>query len=377
MTVTVALLLVMITGICAADTDNPPDLPEYTDTCIYSNKSYSYKEQSKCGVTCIVNNGGSCSCGNDTFSPQNSKEQCCIPSHETCNLTLWMPDGTPMQAVCIQGVKIPMSSQCDNSARSLQCYNSYQDSQEISLESYFTCPDTCVSVINEMCRGVNWCSTDVQECGPQLRCYESIRSDWQRKPLLSNLNELHHYCLDKKNDNNQVFDSLDRSDELNIVLSEGTSYDIDDTEFQTCQEGEVNVGLTCGSECLSKKIWCTGQDSYTFSCGPKNISWSDKRLCGNPLVFSKVSCLYYDYNVVSRDYDTFYGRRCSGTNKKCYYPWYTQVNGGKESYFPPKTCDDKSDEIFQTNLTCWEQLQQNIEFHNTHFCNSSNLVSHQ
>ena len=31
---------------------------------------------------------------------------------------------------------------------------------------------------------------------------------------------------------------------------------------------------------------------------------------------------------------------------------------------------DKSDQIFMSGLTCWEHLQKNIDFHDTHFCNS-------
>ena len=245
LTMIVTLLLVMITGIGAADTDNPPDL--YNDNC-NDYTDYDYPEDEyKCGDSCI-----------------------------------------------------PISSHCNNSARNLQCYNSYQDSQKISSDSYFTCPDTCVSVTEEMCRGVNWCSSDVQECGPQLRCYTAVAVSsvfpvdiaFERRPLLSNLTDGHHfYCIDTKlRDNDQVFDSLDRSDEQNVILSEGTSYDIDHMEFQACQENST-IGLTCGSDCVPSGEWCTGSSK---TCGPKNINTDDRRLCGNPLVFAKASCLTYN-----------------------------------------------------------------------------------
>ena len=349
MAVTVTLvLLVMITGLSAADSDNPPDMPVYNDTCNYG---------IKCGDRC-VDWDGSCGCGNDTFNPPKTKEQCCIPSDETCS------QASHMEALCRKGVKIPMSSHCDNSARSLQCYNSYQDSQYLSIDSYFTCPDTCVSVLEEMCRGVSWCSSDVQECGPQLRC--GIL-------LLSNLIEEHFYCVHEDNENNQVFDSIDRSDEKNGISSEDTSYEINDTEYQNCSDqGFGYFGLYCrsGSACLGSSRWCDGESNF---CTYMNISSSDRILCGNPLVFAKASCVEFSdgwSDIGKTRYITSYAKHCSGTNKQCYNPWYTQVHGYRIIY-PLPTCADKSDEVFQTNISCWEHFQINIEFHDAHFCNSS------
>ena len=63
-----------------------------------------------------------------------------------------------------------------------------------------------------------------------------------------------------------------------------------------------------------------------------------------------------------------YGRQCSGKNKACYAPWYTRDSGLGLGL---SKCVDKSDEIFQTGLTCWEHFEQNMEFHDAHFCNSS------
>ena len=173
MAMTVTLLLVMITGLRAgwfftSKSDNTPDLHVYSDICKYGSDF-----QTKCGDRCISEDGN-CGCGNDTFNPLETKEQCCIPSDETCSPASSLLDSKPVEAVCRKSVKIPISSQCNNSNRSLQCYNSYQDSQEIGYyRTYFTCPDTCVSLKEEMCQGVSWCSSDVQECGPQLRCRES------------------------------------------------------------------------------------------------------------------------------------------------------------------------------------------------------------
>ena len=298
MTLTVTLFLVMITGLSAADTDNSQDLPVYNDTCEYT--AYIYGQE-KCGDKC-VEGSGYCHCGNYTSEPYE-KVHCCIPSDSTCDF-IPETDWDEEVAVCSQGVKIPISSQCNNSARSLQCHNPYQDSQEIGLYSHFTCPDRCVSVYEEMCRGVNWCSNDVQACGPQLRCEDLT------KPLLSSLAKEHHYCANRNDfENNKGFDSLDRSDEKNFILSvaDGTSYDIDDTDFKAC-ESYGFTGLTCGSDCLSKPGgWCRGRVK-PIPCGPKNISTTDKRLCGNPLVFAKDPCLNFYSNPDGTKTIKAYGR---------------------------------------------------------------------
>ena len=88
---------------------------------------------------------------------------------------------------------IPVSSHCDNEDRSLQCYNSYQDSEVIGLYSHFTCPRTCVSLMFDMCRGISWCGSDVQECGPQLKCPDSLSS--VKLNTSSSLAPDHHVCV--------------------------------------------------------------------------------------------------------------------------------------------------------------------------------------
>ena len=88
-------------------------------------------------------------CGPDFFQPERSEQHCCTPSGTHCHIDVWT------NGVC--------------RSRSLQCYNSYQDSQHIGEYSHYSCPNTCVSVMNDMCRGVTWCQDDYVDCGPQLR----------------------------------------------------------------------------------------------------------------------------------------------------------------------------------------------------------------
>ena len=118
MTVTVTLLLVVITGLSAANTEyyQPQHLPMYNDTC-------KYNEQNKCGDKCI-DRRGYCSCGNKTIaSTWETLDYCYIPSDKTCDFTpaseseRFNPFGRRQEvAVCSQGVKIPISSHCNNSA---------------------------------------------------------------------------------------------------------------------------------------------------------------------------------------------------------------------------------------------------------------------
>ena len=187
--------------------------PGYTDTCNYTSGDYV-----KCGDQCI-SSGAKCQCGSsDTFLPytiHHTDQHCCIPSGESCTrepVEYW--DGvTRDEGVCSEGRKLSMSSPCNNTNRAQQCYNSYQDSQNIGIQSHYTCPHTCVPWVN-MCRGVSWCEGDQEVCGPDLRCPQYYE-DWHyvtKQNLTSSLVPGHHYCLVDDQIDNGIFDSIDRSD---------------------------------------------------------------------------------------------------------------------------------------------------------------------
>ena len=160
----------------------------YDDTCGYGHW------ENMCGDQCFNFEHGShgrCDCGLD-MGINLTPNRCCIPSNESCST---IANG-PTQ--CDKGIVLPTNSFCNNTKRSLQCHNSYQDSQYIGDHSHYTCPHTCVSFIQyapyrvgEMCRGVNWCESDVQECGPHLRCHNKSL----RKSLNSSLVTEHYYCF--------------------------------------------------------------------------------------------------------------------------------------------------------------------------------------
>ena len=259
---------------------------------------------------------------------------------------------------CSQGEILPLSSHCNNSLKKQQCYNSYQDSHNIGVNSHYTCPDTCVALEGEMCQGVSWCGSDVQECGPQLRCYNYDDYPVNNTHILkSTLVTDHHFCAGNTNNlinNNGVFDHLDRSDEHSILSSMGTSFNVDNTQFPVCGYGKV----MCGSDCKDTHLWCTSRSSDNGTCGLEAIN-KGSRICGNPLVLGNLSCIDY--------YGKDYGMRCSGSNQECIYPWYLSTNNA----FGESVCSDKSDQKFTIGLTCSQHVKAYIKIHNENFCKNS------
>ena len=185
-------------------------------------------------------------------------------------------------------------------SRSLQCYNSYQDSQHIGGLSHYTCPHACVPWI-DMCQGVSWCEGDHEVCGPDLRCPPNFFEG----PLLHNVTKYnftsslfpdHHYCLEDVRINNGIYDSIDRSDESE-VQNDGFTLDLDISSFTSCNDSN-DPGVMCGSECLSSDCWCYDismcgdEEDNIHTCDTESgeIWTNDSRLCSNPLLWRDVSC---------------------------------------------------------------------------------------
>ena len=180
--VTLIVSMLLVGGVRAGDSGDNLPVTEYSDTCDYT------QYFSKCGDQCL-HLAALCECGSsEPFQPWGTDQHCCIPSGGNC---IREPGEYGDDGVCSEGRSLPMSSHCNNTDRSLQCYNSYQDSQYIGALSHYTCQHTCVSVHEDMCRGVNWCGKDYEACGPQLRCsYDTLRLN-----LSSSLAPGHHYCV--------------------------------------------------------------------------------------------------------------------------------------------------------------------------------------
>ena len=63
----------------------------------------------------------------------------------------------------------------------------------------FTCPYTCVKW-SSMCRGVNFCTSDVQKCGPELVCPRNgpNLNHMAKLGLADSAASNHHYCIKVK-----------------------------------------------------------------------------------------------------------------------------------------------------------------------------------
>ena len=363
------IMLLLAGGFTASDLHSPDQFPNttilYNDTCDYlPTTNNSYQDRVRCGDQCI-DSRSNCTCGFLTFNPfyDDPPRYCCIQTNESCTTK---PENGHTNAVCGTGDALPMTSHCDNADRSLQCHNSYQDSMIIGKLSYYTCPHTCVDAARDLCRGVNWCESDVQECGPHLRC--SIEDSKTR--LNSILAPNHHFC-NMVIRNNLEYDIITRSDEDLPGPIESTSYDIDPDLFSACNDSDNNPGVMCGeSSCLTQQnetySWCHSSATDSQTCN--GVTTRDRRLCGNPLVFSKVPCTKYLTDGTGRV--EYFGMRCTGTNQECVIPWYTMSDPTPNNHHTRSCRQDKSDRIFNKTLTCREHLQQHMAFHDEHFCNS-------
>ena len=136
----------------------------YTDTCGYT---FATGGGEKCGDMCTYY-WQYCSCGGEVFSfiddgtgvRSRVQQQCCVePGSDPC-----VSAPNPVKAECSQGRVIPIDDMCGG-----KCYNTYQDSENLGDTAHYQCPDKCVSLF-DLCRGINWCESDVSQCNENLRC---------------------------------------------------------------------------------------------------------------------------------------------------------------------------------------------------------------
>ena len=331
-------------------------LPSYPDICDY------WRGTGMCGDQCT---NAYCQCGSDKFVPDSDDEHCC---GESC--TLVERYGGYRDGNCSEGRKLSKSSPC-NTTIGMQCYNSYQHSKYIGYDSHYTCPDTCVPW-ESMCRGVSHCEGDHQVCGPDLRCPrgyvdadEGLWINATKHNISSYLVPGHHYCVGDYKTNDGKFDTIDRSDETQVRAAK-SPLDLNITSFKQCNDSHNYLGVMCGTNCMMNSLWC--RDDYSAACntGSGEVKTNDAALCQHPGVWADVPCSdYYDDGRVQR-----YGLRCSGQKMRCVYPWYTWDDGEPYS-FSVTQCPDKSDQVFNSSLTCREHLQQHLDFHNQKFCNEN------
>ena len=348
----------------------------YTDNCHYDTSYLNFK----CGDLCPPTSFSKCYCG----SSKERSNHCCLPPESRCEIQdLGRKDyknETILDVVCPDGQNYPSYSwrnqwYCDSNNSSLHCYNSYQHSEYIGSDSHYTCPDKCVPML-EMCNGVSFCDGDQQVCGPDLRCC----SDCGKSSIPS---IAHHWCFHddestlKYNDelsqiNNGIFNFIGRTDE-EVIKSEELSLSailaMDISSFILCDDDE---GLVCVEDdgdldCKEFDDWCDPDFSYTcytqHSTESGLIQTNNMHLCKNPLLWNGMPC--NEYNE---------GLRCTGNYMgRCIFPWYATDNGlGDEN-----NCVDKSDQKFKSGLTCKENLEKNMLYHDETFCHEGSYLEDQ
>ena len=160
MVVTVIVTMLLVGGARAGDSGNNMTDTGYRDNCEYAAKKIYDAADVGCGDICMGAND-TCECGLDKIYPNYNNLRCCIPPGKSCYNRKY-GDG-----VCSEGRTLSISSHCGDGNttqsldRSLQCYNSYQDSQFIGAKSHYTCPHTCVHW-EDMCQGVSSCQCAAQ-----------------------------------------------------------------------------------------------------------------------------------------------------------------------------------------------------------------------
>ena len=350
---TVIPLLLVMRGVKAGEPGDDPGVTAYPDTC-------DYESNEMCGDWCIDRDDWkytTCGC---RFLPVSDDEHCCLQPGGNCTRFSFAIS-------CFEGHKMAMSSPC-NYTRGPQCYNSYQHSLSLGPQSHYTCPDTCLPW-QDMCRGISWCEDDHQLCGPDLRCplqYDEGGSERNvtKHNIISSLVTGHYYCIGDTKIDDGKFDSADRSDETKVRAAQ-SPLDLNITSFTPCYTNDDNhPGVKCGKDCRASSVWCR-RDDPTAPCETESgyIAMNNPILCRDPRVWSNVSCsLYWGDGRVGK-----YGFRCTGQNMRCAYPWYTVSSG--EPTWGTTQCPDKSDQIFNSSLTCRQHLQQHLDFHYQKFCN--------
>ena len=297
---------------------NSQGSPQYNDTCQY--QDHYIDQNIRCGNQC-TDRYQKCHCGEEIFKIQYAPKMehfCCVPSNVDCS-TKRVDRIDRVDGDCSEGLLLPWWRHCNNTDRSQQCHNSYQDSQEIGLYSHYVCPNACVHW-SEMCQGISWCENDVKECNETLRCVSNSIARVSKHKVNSTLAPDHHYCIKAGLINNGEYNVIDRSDETKFN-SEGTNLHINVTQFPKCfSDGrdetgryEDAPGVMCGSRCRESREWCS-ERHYTI-CDHVNINTQDRRLCSNPLIWKDVGCQRY------RDGASRYlGKRCTGRNMECVVP---------------------------------------------------------
>ena len=339
-----------------------------------------------CGDKCVDLYYDNCACGDTNLTHGDifrDGKHCCIDPHCTMTKSDYENDLDRNDQVFnaigsdsyVNNTTKCFEVKARNEACNGRCINDYKYSDPRNLgyaTASFYCPEPqelCTKVV-DLCRGVSWCQDDVRICNKQLRCptgyFESgfTYFDYVSTATMKN----HTYCNYTEKFHDGSFDFIDRSDEsFEIQFGSRVSEKIAYETMKKCNDSFGNwIGLMCGHQCLEFRQWCLNTDIYTRqNCG---TFYSDNSiLCKNSTFWRSVPCDIYHYLKNSFGYNLSYkGIRCSGKIQHCSFPWYSDFFGYG---MVPKTCNDKSDEIFNIGTRCIDNDYNYISIWRHNFCN--------
>ena len=202
-----------------------------------------------------------CTCNDTTitnvYSSTIAPNYCCVPTGGQQCLIKEDGDGD-----CPEGEIISKSQLCED-----KCYNTYQTSA-ILWSAHYRCPNRCVNVLSEMCQGIGYCSSDVEACNENIRCY----GEGTRYSYLGTIHNIttewvqdHHYCYIEPTANDGFYNTISRIDE-----SLSSKKFIDVTSLQLCKDMDTgNDGIQCQEKCVTNDQWCNDR-SWTYKCTLNN-----------------------------------------------------------------------------------------------------------
>ena len=355
------------------DVPPPPPWTDYTD----------YRDHSMCGDV-VTWFSWDCSCNNTIISPFYEFYEdlyCCVPEDQG---QCYNPSDDSIGGVCPEGKPIYKDVPCNK-----KCYNDYNLSYHLYTKAHFYCvkDDSAFCLpIEKLCRGIEYCESDVEVCDEELRCMESnintqdVRKASTKEVISTELVEKHNYCIRHTiaNDNG-VYNTIDRTDESKITNNEES---VDFSLLKQCKDDGLSVdGISCRVEteltrekCKMNFEWCTNKNvEETRGCTLNEnvtINVNDKSVCGNHTVWKNVSCNMYEPLLpgsIQIPVVDNYGLRCQGSFQHCYYPWYYRSSGGSQIF--EATCYDQSHKKFEIGQTCLDFNKKFLNIHTEKFCN--------
>ena len=186
--------------------------------------------------------------------------------------------------------------------------------------------------------------------------------------------EEHFYCKVDSLQANEIYDSIDRSDEDIENTLTITDTRIDFSYLTNCTDAG-SPGVTCYQSsnkigrvsyyCRSLFLWCRSdeKDSCVVNSNGEKISSYSKSLCSNNTMWK-----YIPTGFNSGGGLLGYGALCNGTSQHQIYPWYKHYDGLPRTYLK-QNCEDFSDRIHTAEAPCPKRTHF-LSIHRNLWCNN-------